>query len=101
MVKLLATLAACVAAPFALLYVLVRISRWRAGRHDPIHSLISAPRWCKDGTGYMNAPDYQKLNRAGEVTWQETLRAQRKARKKPKAKPRPTIVRELRKVVGQ
>ena len=79
--KLLAGLMACVAAPFALLYALVRISRWKAGRNDKIDQDIKPPRWCKDGDNYMNTPDYQKLNRAGEVTWQETLRAQRKARR--------------------
>ena len=92
---------ACLTVPFALLYVLVRISRWKAGRDDKIHDLIRTPRWCKDGAGYMNVPDYQKLNRAGEIAWQEALRAQRKARHKPKAHHRPSNVREFRKVIGQ
>ena len=74
--------------PFVALYGLGRLSRWHLSRHDPIDSLIGSPRWCKDGAGYMNTVDQQKVNRAGEKRWQDALRAQRKARKVPKPQPR-------------
>ena len=45
------------AIPFLLLYGLGRLSRWHAGRSDPIDTLISAPRWCKDKAGYMIAEE--------------------------------------------
>ena len=101
------------AIPFLLLYGLGRLSRWHAGRSDPIASgacrcghehedgqrcqacaclasqpLIGTPRWCKDKAGYWNEVDQQKVNRAGEKTWQDALRAQRKARQVPKPQPR-------------
>ena len=76
------------AVPFLLLYGLGLFSRWQVGKRDPIDSLIGSPRWCKDGAGYMNTVDQQKLNRAGEVIWQDALRGQRKARKVPKPQPR-------------
>ena len=96
----LVPLVACLAVPFALLYGMGRLSRWFATRHDPIDALIKEPRWVKDGDTYMNTCDRQKLNRAGEIRWQETLRAQRKTRKpKPKAL-KPAMRLALRKVVG-
>mgnify|MGYP001615101698 CR=1 FL=1 len=74
---------ASVAAALGVAYAVGRIARWQAGRHDPIETLIKPPRWCRDGKdGYMNAIDQQKAERAGERRWQETLRAQRKTRKK-------------------
>lgn len=88
--------------PFAALYGLHKLSRWYAGRRDPIDTLIRAPRWCvrahgADGqpTAWMNRLDAQKMERAGEVRWQETLRAQRKARK-PVPRSRPTLVKDAR-----
>lgn len=92
-----AILAGCVAASLVALYGLSRVSRWQAGRRDPIDRLIGTPRWCKDGAGYMNTVDQQKVARAGEVRWQETLRAQRKARKRPVApKPHPNVIQMKR-----
>lgn len=79
--RILVPLALCLAVPFAVLYGLSRLSRWYLARHDQIE--IRPPRWCKDGDSFMNTMDWQKANRAGERRWQETLRAQRKARKKP------------------
>ena len=107
------TLVLFVAVPCAVLYGLSRLSRWLAGRRDPIGSgacrcghapdwhgidgrcsgcacaeyrpLIVEPRWCKDGTRWMDVVDTQKVERAGERKWQETLRAQRKARKRPRS----------------
>ena len=35
----------CVAAPFAVLVGLRSLSRWHAGRQDPIDTLIRIPRW--------------------------------------------------------
>ena len=80
------------AIPFLLLYGLGRLSRWYVGRRDPIDALIGTPKWRKDGDGYMDTVDHQKLARAGEVRWQETVRAQRKTRKP--APPRTTPVRQ-------
>ena len=82
------SLALSLAIPFLLLYGLRRLSRWSAGRHDPIDQLIGTPRWCKDKAGYMNTVDQRKVNRAGEKRWQDVLRAQRKARKVPKPQVR-------------
>lgn len=78
-----------VVASFTALYGLGRLSRWHASRSDPIDTLIRAPKWCKDGAGWMNTADQQKVERAGEARWQETLRAQRKTRK-PVAPRKPT-----------
>ena len=92
-------LVAFVVTPMVLLYGVVRLSRWQMGRRDPIDSLICTPRWCTDGDGFMNTYDRQKVNRAGEHRWQETLRAQRRLRK-PATVARPDSRRFLR-VVGQ
>ena len=86
-----------VVVPFACVYGLGRLSRWYAGRHDPIDELITTPKWCKDGAGWMNTVDKQKVERAGEVRWQETLRAQRKTRKRPAApKPHRNVIQMKR-----
>lgn len=72
-----------VAAPFAALYGLAQIARWRAGRRDPISSLIKPPK----ALAGMESVDWSKTDRAGEVRWQEVLegqevlRDQRKTRK--------------------
>lgn len=79
--RALVPLALCLAVPFVVLYGFGRLARWCAGRRDPIDALITAPKWCKDGEGWMSTVDHQKVNRAGEHRWQETLRAQRRARK--------------------
>ena len=71
--------------PFVGLYGLSRFSRWYLGRTDNIDELIAknAFRWRKDGDGFMDTCDHQKLSRAGELRWQEILRAQRRTRKRP------------------
>ena len=62
-----------------LVYGLHRLTRWCAGRRDPIDALIAknaaAPR---EG---MERIDWSKAERAGERVWCETLRAQRKTRR--------------------
>ena len=80
-----------IAVPFAALYGLSRLARWLAWRRDPIEALITPPRWCKDGDRWMDAVDPRKVERAGERRWQETLRAQRKARKRPRTLPKNVI----------
>lgn len=90
-----------VAVPVALCYGLGYLARWSAGRRDPIDTLITAPKWCKDGAAWMDRVDEQKVARAGERRWQETLRAQRKTRKPPTPQPKPAKVRRFPRAVGQ
>lgn len=82
-------LALGLAVPVAVLYGLRELSRWYAGRRDPIDTLIRPLRSCPG----MDRPDGQKMDRSGEVRWQETLRAQRKLRK---PRPRLTLVKDTR-----
>ena len=92
-------LVAFVVTPMALLYGLARLSRWYAGRCDPIDSLIVTPHWCSDSDGLMDTFDQLKGDRFGKRVWRETLKAQHRSRKPAKA-ARPDSRRFL-KVVGQ
>lgn len=60
---------------------LAAIARWRERRLDPIDTLIV--RNAAVPIADMETTDHQKLARAGEIRWQETLRAQRTVRKSP------------------
>ena len=77
--RTLLPLALVVIVPTALVYAVVRLSRWQAGRADNIDALIAknAATFGKD----MARMDWAKADRAGEIRWQETLRAQRKTRR--------------------
>ncbi len=75
-VRDLLPLALAVVTPVALVCAAVHLSRWYDGRRDPIESLITKPRPCAG----MEQVDWSKAERAGEVRWQETLRAQRRTR---------------------
>ena len=76
--RTLLPLALALVAPMVLVYAAVRLSRWHSGRRDPIDGLIAknvaTPR---DG---MERWDQQKTEKAGELRWQEMLRAQRRTR---------------------
>ena len=78
------------AVPFAALYGLSRLSRWAAGRRDPIHALITknaaTPR------PGMEKVDWPKVERAGERKWQDTIRGQRRTRRQQT----PTTVVDIR-----
>ena len=87
-------LVACIAVPLGLLYGFGRLSRWIAGRLDPIDALI-AQNAAAPVAG-MDRVDWQKAEKAGERVWCETLRAQRKARKKPRSKPQPKNVVDIK-----
>ena len=78
-----------VGVPFAALYGLHRLSRWLTGRRDPIDALI-AHNAATSIPGFQRV-DWQKADKAGERKWQETLRGQRKARKRPRKVPKNVI----------
>lgn len=87
-------LVAAVTIPFVVLYAGVRLSRWLAGRCDPIDALIAnnAATWCEDGDGKMDRMDWHKADRAGEHRWQQALRAQRKVRQTPRRQKADRVV---------
>ena len=70
-------LAVALIASMVIVYVAVRLSRWRAGVCDPIGTLIKPPKPCEG----MERIDWSKAERAGERVWCETLRAQRRTRR--------------------
>lgn len=92
----LVPLVVAVGGPILALYGLSRLSRWWTGRHDPIDALITPPRWCKSKEGWMDTADSQKVERAGELRWQEALRGQRRTRRRPQPAPRPANVIAMR-----
>ena len=76
-------LLAALLVPVLVIYGAGHLSRWYAGRVDPVERLIAqnAARWCLDAEGKpMSTYDPKMVERAGERVWQQTLRAQRKTR---------------------
>ena len=98
--SILAPLVASLAVPLVLLY-----ARRHARRSDPkVDAMIAAKgaglrdadsgKWIPKPTRAEYAtPDHQKIERAGEVRWQETLQGQRRLRKKPRKRSKPENVR--------
>ena len=76
--------------PFAALYGVARLSRWLADQRDPIDELIAQNAATKrDG---MATVDWQKADRAGERRWQDTLRGQRRTRRRVKPTSAPNVI---------
>ena len=95
----LAPILVAIAAPIAIIFGMAKLSRLYNARRDPINDLIKANAFRYKRDGYEQV-DQQKLERAGDVVWQEALKGQRLLRKKPKKKALPKNVQQFKRAGG-
>lgn len=70
--------AVAVGLPWVLGRLLAAVSHRATATQDTIDDLIeqNRARWCREGTGYMDRPDWGKVRRLGAQRWEDTVRAQ-------------------------
>ena len=93
-----ALVVATVGLPFAVIYGVARLSRWLADEQDPMIDELIAQNAATKRDG-MTIVDWQKTDRAGERRWQDTLRGQRRTRRRVTPKSAPNVVTMRKRVM--